>query len=1840
MVGELYSAIRANVDDGGVDSRVEVNQRALIDKILARYASAGAVYRELLQNSNDAEATNAEVHFTTRENVVQQVMYRNNGMPFRPQDWDRLKKIAEGNPDVSKVGAFGVGAYTMFSICEEPIVMSGDQALAFLWRGDALWTRVAENKSKNDNAAPGGKSWTTFLLPSRDPYTLPSMVEFGSFLCTALTFTKCLRNIRVFVDGEERIFIQKTQIKEPTLIKPAQSSSWFSNDGAVTTTSKGVFFLTNNNTSIKESIYQIDVLCDGDASSIQARYVSASPKTRISTEMARKMHRVTKKEPPKEVNVEVFFSAGGDDQGDKKSRNKADKITEGFTPQLGKGRIFIGFKTSQSTGFAAHLAAPFVPTVEREAIDLQDPTLRVFNSELLEFSGILMRLSLEHAMSALEVQWKVTAPAREKLEKELNANKYDVASNHVIAEETVVEEIKEVESEDTSGGLLGFAKFMAKGIKKQIVSVVNTVDKIFDDGSAYLNPQDPRPLCAEEKQAIVLMQSFCPEQSTPDPMVGMCLANGFSRCLPTQAPPVLTRSGVVRGDLARLPNHGMETFVQDNVIRKVVYMNCEQYHDVIARSRKLNLEEVVQAIADDVLDQKKLAFFLNWWIRYSQIDSHTTRNLGETVKESIAYYAESGKESNSKVIKYLREVYFLIPKEGTLSDLDLPMPPSVMPRALQNQIGTRTLTDDAMMSWFEPVPLAIWADFMSQHKSITGGQPEDDKLRLQVLTIFSKEYHSRKNEQNVFGGFCKRLLHDKRCIPFDSEEPTQFSADMPSNLYLYSAELAAFDGVGSFHKASKMLKDAGVTEDFLLALGVRKSIAIEFLFQNLDTLKWSKDPKPLVEYLRTASLSSKDVGMLRQTQYLPAENDESRTFSPAELFLPDPDLRLFPFVRLLQWPSEDGLSVSSPNGKFLAALGCHVRPSLETVLHYTSERVKNGETRIKCLDYLSKRMGPQGAYQQDYARLGYARRAQHKILPCVRLNFLQPNNESPELCSPVDCYLDIECGVMCYPIIEPELAARELYGTIFQVQKSPKPDALLEQLLVTVKLAKKISSNSKMEGKNKKELSGRILKTFALIFHYLSKKNFEQSSLSSLKKVSFIPLADDDGYVAFYRPDQVFFKSSCSESDSFTELLFKAVEFSSFLSACGVKEEASARDLFLLILQAPHEILKTLGEKRYRMLLRRLAANPPFTRISPQIRSSPFLLAYSSLNESEDSKEKESFRLATAAEIHIIDNSFFGRMFTVLRAPHESDLEDFYTLIGSKFISKEVEKRFEIVGRADRNTGLVKALRERINERTPLLVSPYVTSRPLVADAATVLDEEKLSLFEADGLLAVYTLGKTERRQRTTCAFRQLDRKRNAMYFTKNFDFFDVGQSIGDLILQRCQLEDAFFISSLLEAPLEQLRARGFPVDRVLKPKPLPEPKKPPPPPPPPRSPPPADEVVGSGQAAPKAKSETDRTGLSSVANGETLKPNDSSNDSASGADAALSPDEIMKMVQEMFPDADENFLKKQMGNDPSFDHVRRLAEQMATGDYPRKGQSQSEQPNQADDATEQSSLMTTHDDVSKKGKSSGLKKLGNAFRGFGGGKRRGSSQPAAPPEVPQSIAVGGDGVGGGPQTGPATGTQPRNEGPVTPQHDAAAHSNMERMLENAVAASAPVNSLGVKSSETLLTSVPKDLDRGSTCEVIPGQSLQQFLGPRGDGLTHNGIRVFFAHKSPESEQFLRRNEDAIEKFSLVLCRLADVYNIDLKAIAIFHDPCGGTIAFNSNRSIHFNVRFFYALHYMQNKSESCDTYSYWMVVFAHELSHNLVSGHNKEHGFYTESYISKYLPDFLRMVSSLPKSF
>lgn len=127
---------------GNAEASVTVNQRALIDKVLSRYSSENTLLRELLQNSDDANATSVKIIYESatqqpagvasgdlNRRMTKRVMVKNNGQVFRTEDWARLSRIAEGNPDEAKIGAFGVGFYSVFSICEDPFVTSGSTAL-------------------------------------------------------------------------------------------------------------------------------------------------------------------------------------------------------------------------------------------------------------------------------------------------------------------------------------------------------------------------------------------------------------------------------------------------------------------------------------------------------------------------------------------------------------------------------------------------------------------------------------------------------------------------------------------------------------------------------------------------------------------------------------------------------------------------------------------------------------------------------------------------------------------------------------------------------------------------------------------------------------------------------------------------------------------------------------------------------------------------------------------------------------------------------------------------------------------------------------------------------------------------------------------------------------------------------------------------------------------------------------------------------------------------------------------------------------------------------------------------------------------------------------------------------------------------------------------------------------------------------------------------------------------------------------------------------------------------------------------------------------------------------
>lgn len=221
----LHSSLK---QDDGQEIRVEVNQRHLIDKILARYSAENTIFRELLQNSNDACAENIVIEFNTKVQQglsslwtkvhAESVVYKNNGKAFSPDDFSRLCKIAEGNPDETKIGFFGVGFYSLFSICEEPFITSGHQTMAFLWRKDMLYTKRGQLPAESQS------EWTTFYLPCREPIPVPDMPEFARFIATSLAFATQIKTVQVLIDSKEVLsFNRKSSSPKPLEITDSAS---------------------------------------------------------------------------------------------------------------------------------------------------------------------------------------------------------------------------------------------------------------------------------------------------------------------------------------------------------------------------------------------------------------------------------------------------------------------------------------------------------------------------------------------------------------------------------------------------------------------------------------------------------------------------------------------------------------------------------------------------------------------------------------------------------------------------------------------------------------------------------------------------------------------------------------------------------------------------------------------------------------------------------------------------------------------------------------------------------------------------------------------------------------------------------------------------------------------------------------------------------------------------------------------------------------------------------------------------------------------------------------------------------------------------------------------------------------------------------------------------------------------------------------------------------------------------------------------------------------------------------------------------------------------------------
>lgn len=986
----------AALRDGEDEEAVTVDTRALIDKVLARYSGEWTTLRELIQNAADAQAATVTIRWETlpstqvplpstadrsdllkhaiAHHTLRRLVVENDGTPFTQTDWARLKRIAEGNPDETKIGAFGVGFYSVFADCEEPFVSSGSEAMAFYWKANALFTKKVHLPA--DHASPN----TTFVLDYRSTSTpLPNLLSVSQFLATSLTFVG-LQNIHFYVDDYQILSLTKTSSPNASLVLPRDldartkegimkvtsverasvqidalhmhaigwrpqpnSSSTKPNDtiGSSEAPSLRSFFarLTSSasqsgprskaqkeDASVQAAISQ-DVTTKS-AAGISLKVTTASLQANISPTYAAELQRATKKPPPRTTKLSILSSSCDEDRvSSGKAESALSKATDVFASVLPTqkpgGRVFIGFPTMQTTGSGLHISAPSViPTVEREAIDLNARWVRTWNMEILRAAGIVARLAFSNEM--------------EELSKEL--------------------------------------KLAPKSMTKETIA-------------------------KNMPMALHTLKTFTFNDSTPSAQVGQVIEEAFWTCFKKATIEMYSSRGVLQTSQIRLWTEDLAKFVDCipvvlpemkdlPFVRKLIDFGLVSH---------ITVTDIKKELEAKALTKTQLINFISWAGAKTvngELDAGSRAALLE-----VAVGLVSDKSDEGEIIALGSIKTFL---SANKIPATLPIPPTTIPFAFTAGCPVSQLR---ALGW-EPLEIVPWLRFLFSTESSrleTESIARSPQFAMQALHVLSKNWDplSPSDKATVTS-----LLQANTVMP------TKLGMRKPAESFFPNVKL--FDDLPVIQGCEK-LKDK-----FLVAVGVRKTLDLDTIFARLlnassetGKKKWSH--MELIKYLASVQddIPSDDMKKLRASRICPIEagpkgmeptKASEEMYKVSELFEPKDSLRALR-LPILQWPGPPGsFRPSSIEAQFLGNLGLRRYPSAPELVGMMASRDET--LRVSAMTYFIA-----NHHSNGYGSFN-VRESRKEIMPL---------QGSDELVMPAACFTNERAAVLGFSILRRDL---------------------------------------------------------------------------------------------------------------------------------------------------------------------------------------------------------------------------------------------------------------------------------------------------------------------------------------------------------------------------------------------------------------------------------------------------------------------------------------------------------------------------------------------------------------------------------------------------------------------------------------------------------------------------------------------------------------------------------------------------------------------------------------------------------------------------------------------------
>lgn len=873
---------------------VTIDTRALIDKVLARYSGEFSVFRELLQNSDDAGCDAAEIHFETAAFLgrspeatmdsgqhvlsdlettdVVQWTFKNHGQPFAERDWRRLPKIALGNPDPRKVGAFGVGFYSLFSVTEKPYVSSGDKEMEFSWdEDDQLYYRFGDR--------PGTAIrdlWTTFKMPLREPALTPSVSDLMQFLATSITFMAHLRDVAVFFDrhvvgrikkslGQSRDIPISEELERRS---PGRNMMVNSVRQHPITIEAGIMLQRHD--PVRTHKMKMDLMA-----------FTAEVDVTVDKRLSQEINRCTKKDPPSHLKYSLIYT--GKDEYDQSHINEQQHsskfpfVFRGLTADLDGAthtRVFIGHATAQTTGVGGHMASHFIPTVERESMDLAHRNIAIWNEELLYVGGFLCRVLYESEVSNIQSSWEEEATGKPP--------------------------------SCPSGKL-------------------------------------------QDQRFIHLLKFFTFHRSTPSPKVTEILAKSFYACS-NRPLKFLSCVGVRSAPEVRAFDRVVAKFVKSvPMLSEDVMDHCVRFVATLPGHPKvceITALDVCEDLRHNTLDVEELVACLRWWITWRQksLTSNATNPL------AAATLRGPGKPIHLSSIKHFIDPEVLgvhVPPDG-------PLPPSVLPLGISARFNRAEL---ASFGW-EEFTVVSWLRHITCRDVMLADENYDlsrsvNWASLVLRTLRCVWSQLSKDVQND----SRKVLRDKPCIPTSQglQCPECSYLPIPENPLLRHLELPVVGPHPNFEVDKDMaifLVYIGVCEnppvqsvlDQMLSTGDwAVSNLLDYLVQRMSSLT-SDDISALTESEIFIEETSRNI----ETKN--ARRRAAKLYPPTDIFR---RLRL----PVIEWSGNLEWDDTSTTAQLLYCLGLNHFPPLPKIVELCSsgdDKVQDTAFRYLCENLCSQ----------------------------------------------------------------------------------------------------------------------------------------------------------------------------------------------------------------------------------------------------------------------------------------------------------------------------------------------------------------------------------------------------------------------------------------------------------------------------------------------------------------------------------------------------------------------------------------------------------------------------------------------------------------------------------------------------------------------------------------------------------------------------------------------------------------------------------------------------------------------------------------------------------------------